>query len=97
MFSHESSDSDSEYEEDIEFLVLATVIKQKEIKRRRYWVHPVNNKRESKGEFHCLVKEIENDVQKFHQYFRMFKAQFEEVHSLIEGDIKKYIRSFVNL
>ncbi|CAK1604032.1 unnamed protein product [Parnassius mnemosyne] len=88
MFSHESSDSDSEYEEDIEFLVLATLIKKKEIKRRRYWVHPVNNKRESKGEFHCLVKEIENDAQRFHQYFRMSKAQFEEVHSLIEGDIK---------
>ena len=54
----------------------------------------MNNKRESKGEFHCLVKEIENDAQKFHQYLRMSKAQFEEVHSLIEGEIKKIYAKF---
>uniref|UniRef100_A0A2H1WS48 SFRICE_023050 n=1 Tax=Spodoptera frugiperda TaxID=7108 RepID=A0A2H1WS48_SPOFR len=89
MFFHESSDSDSEYEEDIEFLLLATLIKEKEREEDIGFIQ------ESKGEFHCLVKEIENDAQKFHQYFRMSKAQFEEVHSLIEGDIKKYIRRFL--
>ncbi|KPJ09259.1 hypothetical protein RR48_15400 [Papilio machaon] len=71
MFFHESYDSDSDYEEDMQLWALATLlIKQR--KRRRYWIHPLNTKRETKGEFHCLVKELESDAKKFNQYFRMF-------------------------
>ncbi|GBP30946.1 hypothetical protein EVAR_28588_1 [Eumeta japonica] len=57
-------------------------------KKRRYWVHPINRGRQDKGEFHRLVRELESDDEKFHQYFRMNQAQYEEIHSLIEGDIK---------
>lgn len=90
MFSHElsdSSDSDSDYEEDIQFMIMALLTK--EIKSRRHWIHPLNRTREINGEFHCLFKVLENDDEKFHQYFRLSKAQFEQVHSLIEDDVKK--------
>lgn len=93
MFFQESSDSDSDFEEDMQLLALATLrIKQR--KKRRYWIHPVNRKRETRGEFHCLIKELENDADKFHLYFRMSKAQFEEIHSYIEKDIKKIRTKF---
>ena len=88
MFSHELSDSDSDYEEDLNFMILATFL-TKERKKRRYWIHPVNRKREINGEFHCLFNELKNDDEKFHQYFRLSKTEFEEVHHLIEDDIKK--------
>lgn len=76
----------------MQLLALATfLINQRKL--RRYWIHPVNTKRETKGEFYCLVKELES-VQTFHQYFRMSKAQFEKIHSLIEEDIKKIRTKF---
>ncbi|KOB66136.1 Uncharacterized protein OBRU01_21737 [Operophtera brumata] len=93
MFFQESSDSDSDFEEELQLLALATLI-TKQRKRRRYWIHPVNRKRETRGEFHCLVKEFESDAEKFHQYFRMSIAQFAEIHRLIEEDIKKIRTKF---
>ncbi|XP_061716959.1 uncharacterized protein LOC133524824 [Cydia pomonella] len=93
MFFQESSDSDSDFEDELQLLALATLL-TKEKKRRRYWIHPVNRKRESKGEFHTLVKELESDPERFHQYFRMSKAQFEKIHSLIAEDIKKIQTKF---
>ncbi|KAJ0172544.1 hypothetical protein K1T71_011683 [Dendrolimus kikuchii] len=86
------SDSESEFE-DLQFLAL-TILLMKKRKKRRYWVHPVNRKKELKGEFHCLVKELKSDDERFHQYFRLSKTQVNEIHSLIELDIKKIHTKF---
>ncbi|GBP80564.1 hypothetical protein EVAR_37668_1 [Eumeta japonica] len=88
-----SSDSDSDFDEDLQFLLAMKLLKSKK-KKRRYWVHPINRGRQDKGEFHRLVRELESDDEKFHQYFRMNQAQYEEIHSLIEGDIKKVHTKF---
>lgn len=73
MFSHELSDSDSDYEEDIQLTLLTTFLTKKR-KWWRYWIYPVNKKREVNGEFHCLIKELCCDAEKFHQYFRLSKG-----------------------
>lgn len=92
MLFQESSDSDSDFEDELELLALTMMTKER--KRRRYWIHPINRKREPKGEFHSLVKELESDPERFHQYFRTSKAQFEQIHSLIAEDIKKIQTKF---
>jgi hypothetical protein len=83
------SDSDSDWEEEPEegsaafrFLYLA-----KE-RKHRYWVHKVNKKREEFGEYHRLIKDLEEDDQRFHIYFRMSKEKFNYLHNLLENDIK---------
>ncbi|GBP23677.1 hypothetical protein EVAR_80294_1 [Eumeta japonica] len=81
-----------DFDEDLQFLLAMKLLKSK--KKRRYWVHPINRGRQDKGEFHRLVRELESDDEKFHQYFRMNQAQYEEIHSLIEGDIKKVHTKF---
>ncbi|GBP34609.1 hypothetical protein EVAR_19000_1 [Eumeta japonica] len=57
-------------------------------KEKKILGSPYKQRRQDKGEFHRLVRELESDDEKFHQYFRMNQAQYEEIHSLIEGDIK---------
>ncbi|KAF6017298.1 hypothetical protein EB796_024365 [Bugula neritina] len=38
---------------------------------RRYWVHPINRKRENFGIFAHLINELRNDELRFKKYFRM--------------------------
>ncbi|CAG4958993.1 unnamed protein product [Colias eurytheme] len=94
MFFLESSDTDSDFDEDIQFLTIATLFKKKK-KKRRYWVHPINAYFiGSKGALNTLVQDLETDDERFHRYFRLTKIQFEQVHSLIERDIKKQHTQF---
>lgn len=93
MFFLESSDTDSDFDEDIQFLIMATLLKKNK-KKRRYWVHPLNEVRGSKGAFHTLVQDLEIVDERFHRYFRLTKIQFEQVHALIERDIKKQHTQF---
>lgn len=39
----------------------------------------MHKKREAKGEFHYLLTEVESIAERFHQYFRLSKAQFKDV------------------
>jgi hypothetical protein len=55
--------------------------------RRKVWVRDINMKRK-KGEFNHLVKEIEEQPDRYEMYFRMTKVEFNFLHDLIRGDIK---------
>ncbi|GBP91237.1 hypothetical protein EVAR_65101_1 [Eumeta japonica] len=81
-----------DFDEDLQFLLAMKLLKSK--KEKKILGSPYKQRRQDKGEFHRLVRELESDDEKFHQYFRMNQAQYEEIHSLIEGDIKKYIQKF---
>jgi hypothetical protein len=41
--------------------------------RRKVWVHDINMKRKENGEFHNLVKELEEHPNRYEMYFRMTK------------------------
>jgi len=45
-------------------------------------------KRKEKGEFHHLVKELEEHPNCYEMYFRITKEEFYFLHDLVRGDIK---------
>lgn len=62
------------------------------LSKTREWVHTINKKRETLGEFHRHVQELKKDAKIFHMYFRMTMEEFDFLHELIKQDIykKKY-------
>jgi hypothetical protein len=79
-----SSTSSSDYGD----LENACAILAAETVRRKVWVHDINMKRKEKGEFHHLVKELEEHPNRYEMYFRMRKDEFNFLHDLINDDIK---------
>ena len=87
-----SSTSSSDYEEDLEN-VCAILAADTITVRRKVWVHDINMQRKKKGEFHHLVKELEEHPNRYEMYFRMTKEEFYFLHDLIKGDIKQETRN----
>ena len=58
------------------------------------WVHPINNERETFGEFQHLYKELRMDEDRFKTYFRMSVSSFEYVLGLVKDDILKQNTAF---
>ncbi|KAK9694976.1 hypothetical protein QE152_g33179 [Popillia japonica] len=58
-------------------------------KKRRVWVHEINQQRKEEGEFHVLYEQLRSDENRFYVYFRMDIECFDELLLLIEEDIKK--------
>ena len=56
---------------------------------RRYWVHPIQQKRDSLGEFHHLYPQLIKDSEKFIKYFRMQKSSFSELQDICQDDLLK--------
>lgn len=54
-----------------QFLLLAL---QRNRKKRRCWVHEINRKRETLGEYHRLCRELQSHKDRFFQYFRMSRG-----------------------
>ncbi len=54
---------------------------------RKYWVHPINQRRESFGEFHKLVGELKEFPDQFFHYFHMTEKQFKTLLGKIEDKI----------
>ena len=46
-------------------------------KRRRFWVHEINNVRPKFGKYHHLMPQLRNDEAKFKDYFRMSSSNFD--------------------
>uniref|UniRef100_A0A8C5CCT6 DDE Tnp4 domain-containing protein n=1 Tax=Gadus morhua TaxID=8049 RepID=A0A8C5CCT6_GADMO len=59
------------------------------MRRSRYWVHPINQRRREQGDFHHLVAELRLDSQRHHQYFRMSVVQMEELLSTIGPELTR--------
>lgn len=58
-------------------------------RKRKYWVHPINKRREELGEYHRLCKELQTHEDRFFVYFRMSRQSFEELHDLLQESIEK--------
>ena len=56
--------------------------------KRRWAVHPINQSRNTKGEFVLLCKELEDYPERYHHYFRMDKERFDFILDCIEDKIK---------
>ena len=58
-------------------------------KKRRFWVHPLLERREQHGEFHQLIQELKLYHDRFRQYFRMSLAEFEALLAILGPDLMK--------
>ncbi|CAI6347335.1 unnamed protein product [Macrosiphum euphorbiae] len=89
------SSSSSGWEEELEAVAAFVVLDEEENKTKtREWVHAINKKRETLGEFHRLVPELKKDTKRFHMYFRMTMEEFDFLHELIKPDIYKQNTQF---
>jgi hypothetical protein len=62
--------------------------------KRRFWVHDTIARREQLGEFHTLIKELEADDERFKAYFRLNKAQFNDILQYTERDLSKQVTHY---
>lgn len=78
------------------FLTLNKIIIGAAAKRmRRFWVRPINRKRNLEGAFFSLVKEMqisEHDFEQFFKYTRMSPNLFKKLVSLVGPMIRKVER-----
>lgn len=92
-----NNESDEDFEDGL-MQILGTYMLLKRLKNkkqtRRYWVHEINEKRSTCGEYHALYQDLLNDSERFHMYFRVTKTQFEEIHDFIKNDIQKKRTTF---
>ena len=58
-------------------------------RRRRWWVHPILQLRREHGAYYRLVRELQLDNERFHQYFRMSREEFARLLQMTEGRIAK--------
>ena len=80
-----------EQEQDDDDLLLALMVGTLKKKRQhRWWVHPINRKRKRDGTYYHLVKEdLMKYGEKFREYFRLTREQFDQLHHLLEPLITK--------
>ncbi|KAK7919088.1 hypothetical protein WMY93_010372 [Mugilogobius chulae] len=58
-------------------------------RRRRFWVHPILQNRLQYGEFHHLIQELRLDDDRFQRYFRLSRAQFDDLLGRIGARITR--------
>lgn len=76
------------------YFVQKQLIKKRRTRRRRYWVHEINQDRAMYGEYHTLYKKLVKDSERYHIYFRMNETEFDVLHDFIKDDIYKKGTSF---
>ena len=54
-------------------------------KARRWWIHPIFQRREQHGVYYRLVKELELDSQRWREYLRLSREQFEVILAFVTG------------
>ena len=65
-------------------------------KKRRLWVHEINEARSEYGEYHHLMPQLREDEEKFRDYFRMSSSTFDSLLEYIKEDITKQNTNFRN-
>ncbi|XP_059894370.1 uncharacterized protein LOC132447556 [Gadus macrocephalus] len=58
-------------------------------KRRRLWVHDILRRRPQLGEFHHLLQELRLDDGRFQRYFRLSRAQFDDLLARVGARISR--------
>lgn len=56
---------------------------------RKYWVHPINERRNVMGTFNSLFEDLLADDNKFFNYFRMSISSFDELHNRLKCSIQR--------
>lgn len=64
------------------------------IKRKRHWVHAINEERRALGEFHHLYGRLREDEERFWSYFRMSTTTFDYILSLISNRLQRQNTNF---
>jgi len=57
---------------------------------RKYWVHPINERRNVMGTFNSLFEDLLADENKFFNYFRMSISSFDELHNQLKCSIQRH-------
>lgn len=57
--------------------------------KKKHWVHPLNQKRLSIGQFHVLYPELRKYPEKFYDYFNMTSLTFDKLLNSITQYIAK--------
>jgi ClpP class serine protease len=68
------------------FLLTTLLAEKKKRMRRRLWVHPIIQDRQT-GAFRQMFSKLLKHPEKFYNYFQMSPSSYEEVHSLIEEKV----------
>ncbi|KAF4114360.1 hypothetical protein G5714_004583 [Onychostoma macrolepis] len=68
------------------YLLLKNLRKRR---RRRIWVHPINQRRRQFGAFHHLVTELRLDDDRHLKYFRMSAEQMDELLSVVGPELAR--------
>jgi len=55
---------------------------------RRWWVHPTNQVRETFGEYHHLVQELEEYPERWFKYFHMSRRKFDILLEMVRKGIE---------
>jgi hypothetical protein len=79
--------------EDFNMLVVHTIMWRRRRrwrrKKRNRWVHPINVKRPEFGIFCHVYRNMVEDEEKFHGFFRMDIEQFYHLSQLVGEEIRK--------
>ena len=73
-----------------EMMLLCLLLKKRRTatakRKHRFWVHDIIKGREERGVYNNLVRELELDARKYHEYFRMSPAKLEYILTLVMND-----------
>lgn len=82
-----SSSSDSD-----EDIIIALACEEIEQQTPKIWIHDINLKRETYGEFYHLFPDLVADDVKFFKYFRMSLIKFNEIVQLL--NLQKQVTNY---
>ncbi|XP_073421968.1 uncharacterized protein [Dendrobates tinctorius] len=63
--------------------------RQQRWQRRRFWRHPIIELRASRGAYHTLYSELQENPEKFAYYTRMSQESFLDLLGMVEGIIRR--------
>ncbi|XP_069605173.1 uncharacterized protein [Ranitomeya imitator] len=63
--------------------------REKRRSHQRFWLHPILEVRESRGAYHCLFGELNDNLEKYFEYTRMSQDSFRYLLRLVEGAITR--------
>jgi hypothetical protein len=62
--------------------------RRKRGRNRLHWVHPIIQKREEFGAFYTLFGELQDDANRFFNYFQMSVSSFNEMHHRLKESLQ---------
>lgn len=69
----------------VRLIELLRVYYVRRFKKRRFGIHPINQRRKEAGQYHALLDELKEDAERFRQYTRMSRAAFAKLLGMVEN------------